>query len=135
MFILQGGLIRMNELSKLLIKLRGDESGRKAAKRAGISHNYLAILEKGFDPQTKAPINPSPETLMNLSSAYDYPYEELMKVAGYLKGSTEETKESSIEETKLDVKTKKLLSNVEELKHDPSNIDLLIEMSNKMLGK
>ena len=39
------------------------------------------------------------------------------------------------DESRLDNKTKKLLSNVEELKHDPSNIDLLIEMSNKMLGK
>lgn len=38
-------------------------------------------------------------------------------------------------DTNLDTKTKRLLSNVEELKYDPSNIDLLIEMSNKMLGK
>jgi len=87
----------LNELSKLIIGLRGSESIRKVAKRAGISHNYLGILEKGFDPQTKAPINPSPETLMNLANAYDYPYEELMRKAGYL---ASESKDLSLEETK-----------------------------------
>jgi len=50
----------------------------------GISYSYLSILEKGVDPRTGKDSNPKPETLKMISKAYDYPYEELMKAAGYL---------------------------------------------------
>lgn len=120
----------MNDLSELLIKLRGSESGRKAAKRAGISHNYLAILEKGFDPQTKAPINPSPETLMSLAGAYGYPYEELMKIAGYLK--REDDNESSIKESEADIKRKKGKELLDKIKDENLEHTLfLLEQLNK----
>jgi len=36
------------------------------------------------DPRTGKDSNPKPETLKMISKAYDYPYEELMKAAGYL---------------------------------------------------
>lgn len=74
----------MLELGKLLRKLRGKESLREAAARAGISHNYLSIVEKGVDPRSGSPVKPSPETLKSLSQAYNYPYLELMYAAGYV---------------------------------------------------
>jgi len=74
----------MSELGKVLRELRGNRSLRNISKIAGISHNYLRNLEIGIDPRTKSPINPSPETLKKLAEAYNYPYEELLKLAGYL---------------------------------------------------
>lgn len=74
----------MSELNRLLRELRGKESLRDVSKRVGLSHSYLSILEKGIDPRSKAPINPSPDTLKRLAEAYNYPYEKLMKVAGYI---------------------------------------------------
>ncbi len=50
----------------------------------GISYSYLSILEKGTDPRTGKDSNPKPEMLKIISKAYNYPYEELMKAAGYL---------------------------------------------------
>lgn len=83
----------MNELGSLLKELRGEKSLREVSKKSGISHNYLSLLEKGIDPRTKAPIKPSPETLKKLAEAYNYSYEELLKVAGYLEDNPTETTE------------------------------------------
>jgi transcriptional regulator with XRE-family HTH domain len=74
----------VNDLANLLIKLRGRESLRDIADRSGISHTYLSHLEKGKDPRTGKPLYPSPDTLRALSKAYNYSYEELMMVAGYI---------------------------------------------------
>lgn len=74
----------MNNLGELLKELRGSASLREASERIGISHNYLRNLEKGIDPRTKTPINPSAETLKKISKAYNYPYEKLLQIAGYI---------------------------------------------------
>ncbi|RVT67689.1 helix-turn-helix domain-containing protein [Niallia taxi] len=74
----------MSELGELLRELRGKRSLREIAKITEISHTYISDLEKGFRRDTKAPINPSPDTLKRLANAYDFSYEELMKSAGYL---------------------------------------------------
>lgn len=74
----------MNELAKLLKKLRGKTSLRDITKIANVSPTYLNNLERGFDPRTNKPLNPSVEILKRLAKTYNYPYEELMKVAGYL---------------------------------------------------
>jgi len=51
----------------------------------GISSTYLGTLEKGYDPRTgKDSSRPRPDTLRLISKTYEYPYEELMKAAGYL---------------------------------------------------
>jgi len=50
----------------------------------GISYSYLSVLEKGIDPRSGKDPNPKPETLKIISRAYEYPYEELLKAAGYL---------------------------------------------------
>lgn len=76
----------MSNLGELFreIRLSKKWSIRQAAKKMGISYSYLSILEKGVDPRTGKDSNPKPETLKIISKAYDYPYEELMKAAGYL---------------------------------------------------
>ncbi|WP_010246595.1 helix-turn-helix domain-containing protein [Acetivibrio cellulolyticus] len=66
------------------IRLSKNWSIRQAAKNMGISYSYLSILEKGIDPRTGKDSNPKPEMLKIISKAYNYPYEELMKAAGYL---------------------------------------------------
>jgi transcriptional regulator with XRE-family HTH domain len=87
------------ELGELLKRLRGKLSLREAADRSGLSYSYISSLEKGKHPRTGAPIKPTPEILRSLAKAYNYPYEELMKLAGHLdKESTEEY----IEETEMD---------------------------------
>jgi len=70
----------MDTLQEILINKRKDLglSLRKAAKLIGISHSYLNNLEKGIDPNTKAPVNPTPETLSLISKAYKIDYNELM---------------------------------------------------------
>jgi transcriptional regulator with XRE-family HTH domain len=78
------------ELGELLKKLRGKISLREAAKRSGLSYSYISSLEKGKHPRTGAAINPTPDILRSLANAYDYPYEELMKLAGYLSDEEKE---------------------------------------------
>ncbi len=76
----------MGDLGKLFreIRLSKNWSIRQAAKNMGISYSYLSILEKGKDPRSGKDSNPKPEMLKIISKAYSYPYEELMKTAGYL---------------------------------------------------
>ena len=71
------------ELSELLIKLRSQNTLRDIANRTGISHTYLALLEKGTDPRTEKPIQLSVSVLRKLADAYNYPFEKLMAAAGY----------------------------------------------------
>lgn len=70
-------------------KLRGKESYRDAAKRAGISHTYLSVIEKGIDVRSGSPVNPTPETLKALAKAYNHSYDDLMIRAGYMESKKE----------------------------------------------
>lgn len=70
---------------------------REAAKRSGLSHSYIDSIEKGMHPKTKAPITPSPESLRSLSKAYNYPYEELMKIAGHIDAVDFEESKSKVD--------------------------------------
>lgn len=87
----------MSELGDLLKELRGKRSLREIADITELSHTYISDIEKGYRRGTKKPIHPSPETLKRLADAYNYPYEKLMKVAGYLEA---ETNNSMISEKK-----------------------------------
>lgn len=84
-------------------KLRGKQSLRDVAKKAGISHTYLSIVEKGYDLRSGSPVNPTPETLRSLSVAYNHPYEDLMQRAGYIEGNEKESVYSLPEEVLLNV--------------------------------
>ncbi|WP_416149455.1 helix-turn-helix domain-containing protein [Salipaludibacillus sp. HK11] len=74
----------MSELGELLRGLRGKKSLRKAAKDTGLSHSYIADIEKGFRRDTHTPLNPSPDTLKLIATAYNYPYKKLLEKAGYI---------------------------------------------------
>lgn len=81
----------MSELGDLLRKLRGKKSLREIAELAGISHNYLSVLEKGVDPRSGAPVHPTHDTLRGLSKALNHPYPNLLQVAGILEHDEVET--------------------------------------------
>lgn len=120
----------MSELGDFLKKLRGKLSLREVAKRSGISYTYIRSLELGKHPRTGVPINPSPESLRSLAKAYNYPHEELMRLAGYL--DKESTEELHSEGTEADAKRKKgkaLLENIKDEKLDHTLF--LLEQLNK----
>ncbi|GGH80137.1 transcriptional regulator with XRE-family HTH domain [Pullulanibacillus pueri] len=81
----------MNELGELLKALRGERSLRAVAESTGLSHSYIADIEKGYRRATHKPLNPSPETLKKLAKAYNYSYEQLMEKAGYLENQYDYT--------------------------------------------
>lgn len=60
------------------IRMNKNLSLREAADRIGVSHTYLNSLEKGTDPRTGRPVNPTARTLLRISEAYGIPVEELM---------------------------------------------------------
>jgi transcriptional regulator with XRE-family HTH domain len=86
----------MSDLGKLLEHLRKAQrlSLREVSERCGISHTYIRDLELSKNRSTNKPIKPSPEILEKLADAYNFSYENLMQMAGYLK---EEEPESTID--------------------------------------
>ena len=66
-------------------------SVRKASEKIGISHTYLAALEKGVDTRGLPSVKPTPDTLRLISDAYSLSYELLMELCDY------ESKEERIE--------------------------------------
>lgn len=87
---------QINDFLKELRERRG-LTLRLASEKSGLSHSYISSLENGKHPQTKAPINPSPESLKKLSEAYNHPYEELMRIAGYIDEGKKESDQSPSE--------------------------------------
>lgn len=73
-----------NEFGVFLEKLRGKMSLREAANKSGLSHTYIRDLELGVNRVTKTPIRPTPDTLRKLSKAYNYKFDELMRMAGFI---------------------------------------------------
>ncbi|MEK4191726.1 hypothetical protein BSK48_16875 [Paenibacillus odorifer] len=90
----------MSGLGELLRSLRGKESLRDAADRIGISHTYLRILEKGVDLRSGNPVKVTADTLKLISTAYSYPYEELLRAADII---DESTRDELITEAKLKI--------------------------------
>lgn len=58
-------------------RLQHQWSLREAAANIGISHTYLAALEKDADPRTGKPLIPTPDSILKLCKAYDIPYTDL----------------------------------------------------------
>jgi len=73
----------MSEFGAYLKSLRGKKSIRDVAKEVGISHTYLATLEKGIDPRTKKPRKPTPDVINKLATYYHVPNGDLAIKAGY----------------------------------------------------
>jgi transcriptional regulator with XRE-family HTH domain len=80
---IEGELNMANKLGQYLRELRGKRSLREIAELTGLSHTYIADVEKGFRRGTNKPLKPSPESLKKLSEALGAPYVELMVLAGY----------------------------------------------------
>lgn len=80
-----------NELGQFLEKLRGKMTLRTAAEKSGLSHSYIRDLELGVNRATKAPIHPSAESLKKLAKAYNYPSNDLLKKAGYIEETNDDT--------------------------------------------
>jgi transcriptional regulator with XRE-family HTH domain len=87
----------MDNLQSLLVHRRKELklSLRSAAKLIGMSHSYLASLEKGVDVRSGAPINVTPETLQLISKGYGFSYPFLMELAGYIKQPEKSSSEFS----------------------------------------
>jgi transcriptional regulator with XRE-family HTH domain len=75
-----------NELGLFLEQLRKKRkmSLREAAEKSRLGFTYIRDLELGENRKTKKSIKPSPQTLKQLSEAYNHSYDELMKMAGYI---------------------------------------------------
>ena len=81
----------MGKIGDFLKELRGKMTLREASERSGLSHSYIRYLEIGKRPGSNTPINPTPETLKQLAKAYDYPYADLLKKAGYIEETNDDT--------------------------------------------
>lgn len=55
-------------------------SQRDFAKKCGLSHTYIAALEKNIDPRTGKPIAPTLDTVKYVSKAMDLTIEQLLKM-------------------------------------------------------
>lgn len=55
-------------------------SQREFAKKCGLSHTYIAALEKNIDPRTGKPIAPTLDTVKYVSKAMNLPIDELLKM-------------------------------------------------------
>lgn len=110
----------MSDLGKLFreVRLSKNWSIRQAARNMGISYSYLSILEKGTDPRTGKDSNPKPEMLKIISKAYNYPYEELMKAAGYLNDDHNYTKRFDLSIFANNLKLVMVNMEIEELSKD-----------------
>ena len=67
-------------IGEIIIKYRKEHrlSLRAFAEKCnGITHGYLAALEKGENPNTKKPSNPSPEKLEAIARGMDITYAQL----------------------------------------------------------
>ncbi|PSJ69671.1 hypothetical protein C7J99_09695 [Brevibacillus brevis] len=73
-----------NELGRTLEALRKEKrlSLREVAEMTGLNFTYIRDLELNKNRSTKQPVNPTAETLQKLAAAYDYPLENLLKLAG-----------------------------------------------------
>ncbi|MGE5572679.1 MAG: helix-turn-helix domain-containing protein [Bacteroidota bacterium] len=63
------------------IRVKKNLSLREAAEKVGISHTYLNALERGYEPRTGRPVNPSARTLVLIAKGYGIPLEELLRMA------------------------------------------------------
>lgn len=76
----------MTTLAQMLTAKRKKDGAslREAAEKIGISHGYLDKLEKGVDKRTGVKNNPTPETLGMIAKAYEWDYNYLLQICGYI---------------------------------------------------
>ena len=85
-----------------LNQLRGNRTFRELERITGLSHTYLATLEKGIDPRSGNERKPTPDVLRKLSETLNVDYIELMIAAGYITLDDFETKgRTTLEEANI----------------------------------
>ena len=87
------------EIGITVRKLRGDLSLRDFAKKCDIAHTTLDNIEKGFDPRTKKPANPSARILERIAIAAGVSVEYILR-GEYLDDFSEKST-SSIKQQKF----------------------------------
>lgn len=55
-------------------------SQRDFGKKCGLSHTYIAALEKNIDPRTNKPISPTLDTIKYVSKGLNISIDELLKM-------------------------------------------------------
>lgn len=120
-----------SEIGKFLKELRGEMSLREAGERSGISHTYIRAIEQNKRPGSNTPINPTPETLKRLAKAYNYDYDELLKVAGYIDNNNTVDKKPQNED--FDPEVRSLARDIKDL--NPTDKQLLKGLIKSMREK
>jgi transcriptional regulator with XRE-family HTH domain len=116
---------KMSNIGDFLRQLRGKMPYREAAEKSGLSHSYIRYLEMGRRPGSNTPINPTPETLKSLSKAYNYSYDALMKLAGYIdgEGKLKDSEDEFIEGIDLELTDEEILGRFN-IKVDGENLNV-----------
>jgi transcriptional regulator with XRE-family HTH domain len=66
---------------------------RDFAQRAGLSHAYIAKLEKEYDPVSKKKIEPTMDTVAKLAEAMHMSVESLLAETGYIEDGQDEQRQ------------------------------------------
>jgi transcriptional regulator with XRE-family HTH domain len=75
----------MNRLGEIILQYRQDNddmSQRELARRCGLSNVYIKNLEKGADPKTGKPYDPTVTTLRALAKGMNISLESLLEKLG-----------------------------------------------------
>lgn len=80
----------MKTLGDIIKKYRLDHdlSLREFSKKCGLSHTYIDKLEKGVDPRSKKPVEPTLDALEKVSIAIDLSLDELLTTLGKINTSS-----------------------------------------------
>lgn len=73
---------------------------RDLAEISGLSHNYISLLEKGYDPRSNKPIVPTIESLIKLSNALNVALYDFLIETGYVDSADKINKEYNDESFK-----------------------------------
>lgn len=74
----------MKSLGDIIKKYRldNDLSLREFSKKCGLSHTYIDKLEKGVDPRSQKPVEPTLDALEKISTAINLSLDELLTMLG-----------------------------------------------------
>lgn len=114
------------ELNLKLEELRQNKKFtlREAAEKSGLSHAYIRDLELNKNRKTGQAIIPSPQALQKLAAAYDYSYEELMKLAGFVSSEVDPF-DAILEDPEITDDKKELAKEIRDSDLDPDQLAII----------
>lgn len=89
-------------------RLDHDLSLREFSKKCGLSHTYIDKLEKGVDPRSQKPVEPTLDALEKISAAIDLSLDELLTLLGKINANSKvdiNKNEKNVEELLEDTMT------------------------------